>query len=174
MRILQLKPHLTTAELSGKLMSSSSSQHRSYWQILLSVSFNPNKKAEEYAQFLGVTTSKVYRIVEQYNKNGEELLNKSKWGGRRNETAFLTLEEEKKMMDGIRSKAAVGEILTAKDVMHEIEKRLKIKVSDDYVWDLFKRHNWKKKSPRPQHPKHDQKAQDEFKKNCLKYWSPSE
>jgi len=174
MRILQLKPHLSTSEISSKLMSCKNKHHRSYLQILLSVSFNPNKKAEEYAQFLGVTKSKVYRIVEQYNNLGESFLENKNWGGRRKETSYLTLEEERMLMESIRSRAATGKIITARDVIKEIEGRLKIKVSDDYVWDLFKRHNWRKKSPRPQHPKHDQKAQDEFKKNCRKYWSPSE
>lgn len=174
MKILHLKPHLTTAEISNKLMSCANSQHRSYWQILLSVSFNPRKKAEEYAQFLGVSTSKIYRIVEQYNKNGGTFLDNLKWGGRRKETSYLTLEEEKDLMESIRQKAVKGEILTARDVMVEIEKRLKKKVSDDYVWDLFKRHQWKKKMPRPQHPKHNQAAQDEFKKNSGKYWRPVE
>lgn len=51
---LQLKQHLTTAELSNKFMSYTNLHHRNYWQILLSVSFNPNKKAEEYAQFLDI------------------------------------------------------------------------------------------------------------------------
>ena len=172
MKKLQLYPHLTTAELSGKLMSCVNRQHRSYWQILLSVSFNPNKRAEEYAQFLGVTRSKVYRVVEIYNKQGSQFTNKLEWGGRRKETSFLTLEEERKMMEGIRSKALQGKILTAKDVGQEIEKKLNKKVSDDYVWDLFKRHNWKKKSPRGEHPKHNQVAQEEFKKNYPKFWSP--
>jgi len=71
MRILQLLPHLTTTELSSKLGTCKNIHHRSYWQILLSISFNPNKKAEEYASFLGVTKSKVYKIVELYNKKGK-------------------------------------------------------------------------------------------------------
>jgi len=75
-------------------------------------------------------------------------------------------------MESFRLKALQGEILTAKDVCKEIEKQLNRKVSDDYVWDLFKRHNWKKKAPRPQHPKHNQIAQEEFKKNSPKFWNP--
>jgi len=51
MRILQLQPHLTTSELSSRLSTCSNLHHRGYWQILLSVSFNPGKKAEEYALF---------------------------------------------------------------------------------------------------------------------------
>jgi hypothetical protein len=53
----QLKPHLTTTEILSKLMTCFNTHHRSYWQILLSVSFNPGKKAEEYVKILGVTLS---------------------------------------------------------------------------------------------------------------------
>jgi hypothetical protein len=31
--------------------------------------------------------------------------------------------------------------------------------------DLFKRHNWKKKVPRSSHPKSDEDARQEYKKN---------
>ena len=106
MRTLQLTPHLSTADLSGKLMSCTNIHHRSYWQILVSVSFNPKKKAEEYASFLGVKKSKVYRVVELYNKKGVKFTDKLDWGGRRNETSFLTLEQEQKVMNGIRLKAS--------------------------------------------------------------------
>lgn len=172
MRTIQLKAHLSTAELSDKLMTCINIHHRSYWQILLSVSFNPNKRAEEYAQFLGITKTKVYRIVGMYNKQGAGFTEDLKWGGRRKETSFLSLEEEKKIMERVRSKALQGKILTAKDIICVIEKKLKKKVSDDYVWDLFKRHHWNKKSPRSQHPKHNQAAQEEFKKNFPTFWSP--
>jgi transposase len=174
MRILELEPHLTTAELSSKLSNIIKSHHRSYWQILLSVSFNPNKKAEEYALFLGVTKSKVYKVVEQYNKIGANFTDNIKWGGRRLSTSIMSFEEEEKMMNGLKHKAVEGKVLVAKHIKKEIEKKVGKKVSDDYIWDLFKRHNWKKKSPRPEHPKRNKVAQEEFKKNSLKYWQPSE
>lgn len=44
-------------------------------------------------------------------------------------------------MEGLRSKALSGHILTAKDLLFEIEEKLNKKVSDDNVWDLLKRHN---------------------------------
>ncbi|KAA6336576.1 hypothetical protein EZS27_015278 [termite gut metagenome] len=34
-----------------------------------------------------------------------------------------------------------------------------------YVWDLFKRHNRKKKVPRGSHPKSNEGARQEYKKN---------
>ena len=174
MRKLQLNPHLTTAELSSKLTSCSKAHHRSYWQILLSVSFNPNKKAEEYASFLGVTKSKVYKVVELYNNRGAGFTESLNWGGRRLETSYMSLEDEEKMMNELKILAKEGKILVAKHIRKIVEERLGKAVSDDYIWDLFKRHNWKKKMPRPEHPKADKVAQEQFKKNFQKYWQPNQ
>lgn len=174
MRILQLNPHLTTAELSSKLMSCVNPHHRSYWQILLSVSFNTSKKADEYALFLGVTKSKIYKVVEIYNKEGAGFLDNLNWGGRRSQTSHMSFEDEKKMMDDLKNKAKDGQILVAKHLRKIVEKKVGKPVSDDYIWDLFKRHNWKKKMPRPEHPKRNKAAQDEFKKNSLKSWQPNQ
>jgi transposase len=174
MRILQLQPHLTTSDLSVKLSSCINIHHRIYWQILLSVSFNPNKKAEEYAAFLGVTKSKIYKVVELYNKVGADFTSNLNWGGRRSVTSHMSFEEEAKMMKDLALKAIDGKILVAKHIRKVIETKLGKAVSDDYIWDLFKRHNWKKKMPRPEHPKKNKVAQEEFKKNFLKYWQPPE
>lgn len=173
MRKLQLKPYLTTPELSGKLSTCSNIHQRSYWQILLSVSFNPNKKAEEYASFLGVTTSKVYKVVQVYNKAGADFIQNLNWGGRRSETSHMSFEDEKKMMNDLKTKAKDGKILVAKHVRKIISAKIGKTVSDDYIWDLFKRHNWKKKMPRPEHPKRNKLAQEEFKKNSPRFWQPN-
>jgi len=172
MRILQLNPHLTTSELSGKLAVCSNNYQRIYWQILLSVSFNPNKRAEEYASFLGVTKSKVYKVVELYNKEGAGFLGNFNWGGRRLKTSHMSFEDEKILMNDLENKAKDGKILVAKHIRTVIETKVGKAVSDDYIWDLFKRHNWKKKMPRSEHPKKNKVAQEEFKKNSLKYWHP--
>jgi transposase len=173
MRILILSPHLTTSELSEKLASCLNIHQRSYWQILLSVSFNPNKKAEEYASFLGVTKSKIYKVVELYNKEGAGFTDNLNWGGRRSQTSHMSFEDEKKMMDDLKNKAKEGKIIVAKHIRKIVETKIGKAVSDDYIWDLFKRHNWKKKMPRPEHPKRNNSAQEEFKKNSPKYWQPN-
>jgi transposase len=173
MRILQLQPHLTTSELTARLSTCSNLHHRGYWQILLSVSFNPNKKAEEYASFLGFTKSKIYKVVELYNKNGADFTSTLNWGGRRNTTSHMSFEEEQNLMNDLAVFAVNGNILVAKHIRELIEKKLGKPVSEDYIWDLFKRHNWKKKMPRPEHPKKNKEAQEEFKKNSLKYRQPT-
>jgi len=174
MRILTLNPHLTTSEISLKFASCTNIHHRNYWQILLSVSFNPNKKAEEYASFLGVTKSKIYKVVELYNKEGAGFTDNLKWGGRRIQTSHLSFEEEQTMMDNLKKQAIEGKIIVGKHIRKIVEKTVGHAVSDDYIWDLFKRHNWKKKMPRPEHPKRNKSAQEDFKKNSQKYWQPKE
>jgi len=174
MRILQLKPHLTTSELSLKLSSCINIHHRAYWQILLSVSFNPNKKAEEYASFLGVTKSKIYKVVELCNLQGASFTDDLNWGGRRSSTSHMSFEDEEKMMKSLKLKVLEGKVLVVKHIRKIVEAKVGKSVSDDYIWDLFKRHNWKKKMPRPEYPKKNIAAQEEFKKNSLKYWQPTE
>jgi transposase len=153
MRILQLYPHLTTSELSSRLSTCSNLHHRGYWQILPSISFNPNKKAEEYASFLGFTKSKIYKVVELYNKNGADFTITLNWGGRRNATSHMSYEEEQIFVNELAVTAVNGNVLVAKHIRELIEKKLCRPVSEDYIWDLFKRYNWKKKMPRPEHPK---------------------
>ncbi len=103
MRILQLTPHLTTSELSVKLATCINLHQRSYWQILLSVSFNPGKKAEDYASFWGVTKSKVYKVVELYNKEGKDFTKSLQWGRRRNATTLMSFEQEQEMMNDLKT-----------------------------------------------------------------------
>jgi transposase len=50
--------------------------------------------------------------------------------------------------------------------------QLKKEVSDDYIWDMFKRHGWSKKVPRKSHPQADKAKQEEYKKNSRNYWLP--
>jgi transposase len=172
MRQIKLAPHLTQLELQNKLFSQKDICLFKQWQIINAVAQNKGKSSEELSQVLGLTKLVLLRTVRQYNKYGEGFQTKLKWGGRRKENSFLTFEQEEEMMNTFSNKALQGQILTAKDIKKEVEDKLKREVSDDYIWDLFKRHDWNKKSPRPKHPKQDLQAQEQFKKNSRKYWLP--
>jgi len=170
MAILQLKEHLTAKEIAVKMRQQKDLRMFGYWQILWSVVKNPGKKAEEYASYLGTNEHKVYRIVQRYNKLGKDFDKSLNWGGRRESTSLLPLAEESALLQAIESKAKEGKVLVAKDIKRVVEKKVGKQVSDDYLWDLLKRHNWKKKMPRPYHPKKNKELQEEFKKNSQKYW----
>lgn len=170
---LKLRDHLTKEELKKKLVNQVNVRSFRQWQILYAVACNEGRKSEAIAVVLGITNEILQRTVKQYNENGPDFQQKIKWGGRRKETSFLSLEEEQKMLADFAKKASEGKILTAKAIRREIEKKLKREVSDDYIWDLFNRCGWSKKAPRPQHPKQDLAAQEDFKKNSPKSWQPS-
>jgi transposase len=174
MKLLNIKPHLTLEEIAHHLAVSGKAHFRSHWQILLTITLNPQKRAHEYAAFLGVTESKIYTIVKKYNTHGPDSIEAKSWGGRRTNVAYISLEEESNMLALLKDKSLKGHILTIHDVSAFIENHIGKVVSDDYIWDLFKRHNWSKKMPRPTHPKGKLESREEFKKNLKKQWIPNE
>ena len=170
MRKMKIKNHLTNEELKLKMKSEDSAEQFKRWQCIYLVQTQPGILANQVADMLGISIHTVYGYVEQYNQNGPESLLLIGRGGRR--WSYLTLTEEKELLKKIQKKAGKGLILTAFHIRKIVEKKIGKKVSDDYLWDLLNRHNWKKKVPRPFHPKKDVKAQEDFKKNFPKYWQP--
>ena len=103
--------------------------------------------------------------VRLYNQYGSDYLVNLQWGGRREARSLLSFEQEEQLLEKVAKKYLNGEILTAKAIRTEVELAVIRSVSDNYLWDLFKRHGWKKKAPPPKHPSQSLKAQEEFKKN---------
>jgi transposase len=143
------------------------------YQILYLVDIHKGRKAKEISSMLGITSNKVYKTVEKYNTCGVLWKTGKSWGGRREARCMMSLEEEEFFLKSIEEDALKGSILTYRHVRSKLESLLGKCVSDDYVWDLFKRHGWSKKKPAKSHPKSDVAAREEFKKNSLNYWSPN-
>lgn len=173
MPTLKLNDHLSLAELKQKLHTSANIRIFKQWQILNAVANNPGTKAEVVASFLGTTATIVLRYVRLYNKQGSEYLSHLQWGGRREARSNLSFLQEEDLLKSIAEKSLKGEILTAKDIRKEVEAKVNRTVSEDYLWDLFKRHGWKKKAPRPKHPLQDITIQEMFKKNSQMFWQPT-
>ena len=174
MRTLQLKPHLDKASLLKKMHAQKDVRLFQYWQILFCIQGNPGKKASEYADLLGVDVSKIYRIAELYNLKGADFDRHLQWGGRREQRSLLSIEQEARLLRSLESRAGSGKIITMNNIRSVVEREAGVGVSDDYLWDMFKRHGWRKKAPRPQHPKKDDAAQERFKKNSPAYWMPAQ
>lgn len=120
---LKLTPHLTKGELKKKLTEQVEIRSFKRWQILYSVACNQGKKSEDLSNVLGISKAIIQRIVKRYNEYGADFEQKIKWGGRRDATSFLSIEEEQKMLNEFANKAAIGKILTAKDIRKEIKKK---------------------------------------------------
>ncbi|KAA6300595.1 MAG: hypothetical protein EZS26_003255 [Candidatus Ordinivivax streblomastigis] len=135
------------------------------WQIIYCVAINVGKTASELSVLLGVSKSRIYRIIQSYNKDGKDWRVSKQWGGRREARTLMSLEEEGQLLKEVETEALSGRILIHRDIKGKVESKVGRQVSDDYVWDLFKRHHWKKKVPRGSHPKSNEGARQEYKKN---------
>jgi transposase len=166
MRILQVKPYLTDKELKSLMNKQHDSASFRDFQIIYSVQTNFGKKAEEIAQVLGISTNKVYKTVEKYNKKGLSWRANTGRGGRRESGCIMPLSAESEFLSSIEQEALNGEILTYKHIKNRLELSIQRSVSDDYIWDLLKRHGWRKKVPRQSHPKSDKQSQEEYKKTA--------
>jgi transposase len=173
MKQLKVVMHLSNQDLFKLMRSQKDVRRYQELQIIYAVQTNAGTKSEVLSSLLGVSKSKIFRTVQAYNKNGLEWHSNKPWGGRREERSIMTLKEEKQLLSEVEGEALKGEILIYKHLKEKVEGYAGRTVSDDYIWDLFKRHGWKKKSPRPSHPKAIQEDQDEYKKNFQSYWQPN-
>jgi len=172
MRVLKLSNLLTNEDIRHNLDIQKNIKDYKNWQIICALAFNPHKDAEEIASMLCIKRNLVYRVVAKYNKYGKDFNSIDKRGGFRKENAFLSREEESTFFQSLEKDAVDGKILTYRDIKKIIEEKLNREVSDDYIWNLFKRNEWTKKSPRPYHPLNDKNKVEEFKKNSKKIWLP--
>jgi len=173
MRLLKTQPHLTDKELYKKWKSQKEIRAYQDWQIIYSVQLNYGKTAKELSAVLGVKDTKIRSVIQSYNKNGINWRTYGMWGGRREERCLLSLDEEKALLSEIETDALAGKILIYKHVKSVVEEQVGTKVSDDYIWDLFRRHDWTKKVPRQSHPQADKEKQEEYKKKSKKMWQPN-
>lgn len=172
MKVLKVVDEHTSKEIKKLIRSYKGYNNVIDWKIIQSVQTNPGITAQEISKVLCISVQKVYSVIEEYNRKGKDYKKEKNWGGRRKGNYYLSIEEEKEFLNEINLKATKGLIHNAKDAKVELEKKLKHPVSEDYIWKVFRRHKWTKKTPRPEHPNTDMDKQEEFKKNSRKTWQP--
>jgi len=170
MRRLQVAGHLTNAQVQSKLSQSRDTPAHNRWQIIYLIQVGNIHSAELLAPLVNLTVHSIYKIVENYNHTGAEALVYKAKGGRRR--SLLSLNEEAALFTSLESLASKGLIKTANDIRIVVERKTGKAVSDDYLWDLLHRNGWKKKMPRPHHPKRSIEQQTDFKKNSPTSWHP--
>jgi transposase len=172
MRSLQVTPHFTNTELQQRLSSTRGTASHNRWQIIYLIQVGKLHAAELLSPVVNLSVHSIYKIVESYNLKGAAALIYRPKGGRRR--SLLSIAEEASLFISLEQKASKGLIKTANDIRSMVEKKVGKEVSDDYLWDLLKRNGWKKKVPRPHHPKRSIEEQEAFKKNSPKNWSPQQ
>lgn len=124
--------------------------------------------ASQIAEALGWQASSVRHVQARYFREGEETLRDHPRGGRYH--AHFTAEEEQKLLAPFLEKVQAGEMVIASPLQRAYEEQLGHPVHPSVIYRALHRQGWRKVQPRPQHPKTDTNAQEEFKKT-FRRWS---
>lgn len=117
---------------------------------------------EAIAQAVGLSTSHVRRVWSEYLRGGLAAGQGRPKGGRRHQN--LTLAQERAVLVPWQAQARQGRLVTARSLKLDYEKRLGRAVPDSTVCRLLTRHQWRRVTPRPKHPKDNPAARAAFKK----------
>jgi transposase len=121
------------------------------------------------AKVLGIGSATVVRMQKEIRDQvAGKGLPKGKWGGRRRQ--LLSVEEEKQFLEQWTKKAEAWGVLVVPPIHEALEKRLGRRVPASTVYRMLARHGWRKVTPDTCHPKRDEQAQHDFKKNSTRYW----
>jgi len=98
--------------------------------------------AHRVASLLVVSKQAVWLWVSQFNRLGPNGLQRRGRGGRRR--AYLSLDQEKALLESLERDAIRGRAPRAREVQEEISKVTRKNVSISYVYRLLKRIGWQK------------------------------
>lgn len=169
MRKLHLTRKIEPEIIKTKMKFATSISDYKRWQIIYNVCVH-SVNAEYLSDITGYSKANIYAIVQQFNNSKDPDVTTKPRGGRRRE--LMSIEQESELMNSLEGMALKGKILTGKDIRKVVEQKINKPVSDDYIWDLFKRNGWSKHSPRPHHPNKNIEEQERFKKNSKTIWLP--
>jgi transposase len=151
-----------TAEKMEKLLQAAKNlnEHKRIQCIYFRAKFDYS--ADLIAQITGYKLQTVRNIHSSFLKQGVKALKVNQKGGRYN--SVLTFNEEKKFIKEFDDKAKKGGIIEVSKIHKAYEEKAKQKVAKSTVYRMLNRHNWRKITPRPSHPKSSIEAMEQFKK----------
>ena len=120
------------------------------------------------ADLLGTSRCTTFR--DRLDVRNQDDPQKGSWGGRRRFT--MTMEEEREFLTEWEAEAKSGGILSVPPIHVALIERLGRTIVPSYTYRMLARHGWRKVQPDTKHPKGDQAAQEEFKKNSPRLWLP--
>ncbi len=160
-RITRAAPHLAVEIVKTTMVTAATHTQRRRWAIVYHALVDP-RPARSIAAHGGVSVPTVRLVISTYNRFGPAALATPGKGGRRNQ--HLTLAHERAFLAPFFARAATGQVATAEEIRHALEAQLGHPVHPSTVYRLLDRHGWRKRVPRPTHPRADPETQTAFKK----------
>jgi transposase len=119
MRKANLKDYLTADELRQRMRGTEQREQFQRWQALYLTRLGLSASA--VAQYVGVSSGTVHQWVHRHNRAGPEEMVLAGRGGRR--FGLLSLEQEARLLEGLRSEAEQGQVVAAFRIRQEVEKK---------------------------------------------------
>ena len=160
-RMTRAAPHLPVEAVRARMVSAPNQTQRRHWSIVYNALVEP-RLARSIALHCGVSVPTVRVVISAYNRLGPSALETPGTGGRRNQ--YRSFSDEQAFLAPFFDRAAKGQIATAAVLQQAWEAQLGHPVHQSTVYRLLERHHWRKRVPRPTHPRADPQLQAEFKK----------
>lgn len=158
---------VTAEEVQHHMNTTKNAKEYRRWQVLYMTRIQ-KIKVTHVAKSIAISRTAIYDILKRFDLHGSDGMATKPTGGRLD--SYMSLEEEKDLMEAFVKSGTDGMLITAKNVKQAAEEKLRMPVSIYYAYDLLHRNGWRKIKPRPKHPKSSKEEQEEFKKK-FHHWS---
>lgn len=128
---------------------------KAYNRLLALRMYTQGKTNKEIGEAIGFSTQYITELVTKYLNEGMDAIISDK---RTSNNRRMSLDEEEKFLDQFLELAEAGQLITIKVILGKFEEATGKPSATSTIYDLLKRHGWRKVQPRPFHPG---KASDE-------------
>ena len=108
------------------------------------------KKVREIAAFYGVSQNAISQVCMRYREQGLEEFVRNKYTSH---NRLLNEEQEYAILQSFMEMAEAGQQVTAKEIKKALDEACGKDTGNVYVYNVLKRHKWRKVMPRARHPK---------------------
>ena len=130
--------------------------------------WHEGKSLKEIGEILDVHPVSVNGMCRRYREQGLEEYARNKY---ESHYRLLSKEQEAEVLE--QFKGQEGKQITAKEIKEALDKAYGKETGHMYVYNVLKRHGWKKKMPRSRHPKAaNEEACEASKKLKPPFWTP--
>ena len=107
-------------------------------------------KVAEISEMTGMRVNSISQLCRRYREQGLEEFKRNKYTSHRQ---ALPVEKELEILARFDKAAEAGQEVTAAEIKAAFDEVRGKDTGRGYIYMLLKRHNWRKVTPRPRHPK---------------------
>src|SRR5215471_17089627 len=120
-RITRAATHLSAEEVPRRIQKEERLWRRQRWEMI-SQALTAPRQAEDIAKTVGVSVATVHRVISTSKPGGVAAIETAGKGGRRHQ--YLTLEQERAILQPFLARAARGELTTAVAIHGALEAQI--------------------------------------------------